>query len=232
MKKQQLLGSLLLLAVAVIWGTAFVFQRVGMDSIEPVTFTASRMTLSAVAVGILAVFLNKKETRGETAKRKSSARYSVIGGVFCGIFLASASIFQQKGIVYTTAGKAGFITAFYILLVPVIGFVIFRKRNTWLVWLAVLLGIAGMYLLCISDGFRLAQGDTYVFICAVYFVSIILSGKGMRFRLRLSSLLLQLLFPGRRHLLRKRPALRRLFRRWYRLHTAALSPAASDIRSR
>ena len=169
MKKQQLLGSLLLLAVAVIWGTAFVFQRVGMDSIEPVTFTASRMTLSAVAVGILALFLNKKEIRGETAKRKPSARYSVIGGVFCGIFLASASIFQQKGIVYTTAGKAGFITAFYILLVPVIGFVIFRKRNIWLVWLAVLLGIAGMYLLCITDGFRLAQGDTYVFICAVLF---------------------------------------------------------------
>ena len=73
------------------------------------------------------------------------------------------------GIVYTTAGKAGFITAMYMIIVPVIGFVLFKKRNTWIVWLAVLIGVAGMYLLCITEGFTLTRGDTLVCICAVLF---------------------------------------------------------------
>ena len=82
---------------------------------------------------------------------------------------AAASIFQQMGIVYTTAGKAGFITAMYMLLVPVIGTVFFHKRNSWIVWLAVLIGVAGMYLLCMTEGFRLTRGDTLVCICALLF---------------------------------------------------------------
>ena len=154
---------------AIIWGTAFVFQRVGMDKIEPVTFTASRMTLAAIAVGLISGLHEKRPAFETPEQRKSYSRNTIAGGICCGSFLASASIFQQIGIVYSTAGKAGFITALYILIVPVISFVLFRKRGTWLTWVAVLMGVTGMYLLCVNESLHLAQGDMLLLICAVLF---------------------------------------------------------------
>ena len=174
-----MLGNMLLLLTAVIWGTAFVFQRVGMDSIEPVTFNAARMWLAAAAIGLVAVLTGKKsdsqdkkpvsgltDTRDKAQERRKN---TIIGGICCGSFLTAASLFQQMGVVYTTAGKAGFITAMYMLLVPIINFVFFKKKNTWLVWTGVLVGVFGMYLLCITDGFSLTYGDTLVCICALLF---------------------------------------------------------------
>ena len=174
MKNTKLLGNSLLLFTAMIWGTAFVFQRVGMESIEPVTFNAARMALAAVFVGSVSFLLWKKEKKSASPARtaEEQRRYSrntVIGGVCCGCFLSAASILQQMGLVYTTAGKAGFITAMYILLVPITGSLLFRKRNTWLVWLAVLFGVAGMYFLCITEEFRLSHGDTLICLCALFF---------------------------------------------------------------
>ena len=158
---------------ALIWGTAFVFQRVGMESIEPITFNAARMALAAVAVGMVALLTQRNgrdfpENRS-VEEQKQYKKSTIIGGIGCGCFLSLASILQQMGLVYTTAGKAGFITAMYMLLVPIIGFVFFKKKNTWLVWLSVLLGVVGMYFLCISGEFRLAYGDSLVCICAVFF---------------------------------------------------------------
>lgn len=158
---------------ALIWGTAFVFQRVGMESIEPITFNAARMALAAVAVGMVALLTQRNgrdfpENRS-VEEQKQYKKSTIIGGICCGCFLSLASILQQMGLVYTTAGKAGFITAMYMLLVPIIGFVFFKKKNTWLVWLSVLLGVVGMYFLCISGDFRLAYGDSLVCICAVFF---------------------------------------------------------------
>ena len=199
MKDRKMLGNALLILTAMIWGTAFVFQRTGMESIEPITFNAARMALAAVAVGAVSVVTAPAEknrfageritspgerisgSNGEVTgpgeritgpgeeQRRAYHRNTVIGGICCGTFLAAASIFQQMGIVYTTAGKAGFITAMYMLLVPVIGTVFFHKRNSWIVWLAVLIGVAGMYLLCMTEGFRLTRGDTLVCICALLF---------------------------------------------------------------
>ena len=173
MKNWRCLGNGLLLLTAFIWGTAFVFQRAGMDSIEPITFNAARMALAAVAVGLVA-FLTRQ--RGQkvsalrtSAEQKQYRQNTIVGGICCGIFLSLGSIFQQIGLVYTTAGKAGFITAMYILLVPVIGFVLLKKKSTWLVWTAVLLGVIGMYFLCISGEFRLSHGDVLLCICAVFF---------------------------------------------------------------
>lgn len=201
MRDRKILGNALLILTAMIWGTAFVFQRTGMESIEPITFNAARMALAAVAVGAVSVVTaqaGKKRLSGagtvvadsgeslsgsneegsgpgdETSgsweeQRRAYHRNTVIGGICCGTFLAAASIFQQMGIVYTTAGKAGFITAMYMLLVPVIGTIFLHKRNSWIVWLAVLIGVAGMYLLCMTEGFRLTRGDTLVCICALLF---------------------------------------------------------------
>ena len=199
MKDRKMLGNALLILTAMIWGTAFVFQRTGMESIEPITFNAARMALAAVAVGAVSVVTaqtGKKRLAGERItgpgerisgsngevtgpgeritgpgeeQHRAYNRNTVIGGICCGTFLAAASIFQQMGIVYTTAGKAGFITAMYMLLVPVIGTVFFHKRNSWIVWLAVLIGVAGMYLLCMTEEFRLTRGDTLVCICALLF---------------------------------------------------------------
>ena len=178
-KNRKMLGNLLLLLTAMIWGTAFVGQRVGMDSIEPVTFNAARMWLAAAAIGLVAVLTGKKsdsqdkkpvsgsaDTRDRAQERRKN---TIIGGICCGSFLTAASLFQQMGVVYTTAGKAGFITAMYMLLVPIINFVFFKKKNTWLVWTGVLVGVFGMYLLCTTDGFSLTYGDTLVCICALLF---------------------------------------------------------------
>ena len=173
MRHRQLLGSLILLIVAVIWGTAFAFQRMGTGVIGPMTFTASRMTLSAVAVGFVS-FLIKDPAMADAAETSARRRDTLTGGIFCGLFLVSATLFQQIGIAYTTAGKAGFITALYILLVPIISTVFLRKPSSWIVWIAVLLGLAGMYLLCMTEGFSLARGDALVCVCAMLFTGHIL----------------------------------------------------------
>jgi drug/metabolite transporter (DMT)-like permease len=173
MRQRQLLGSLILLIVAVIWGTAFAFQRMGTGVIGPMTFTASRMTLSAVAVALVS-FLIKDPAMADAAETSARRRDTLTGGIFCGLFLVSATLFQQIGIAYTTAGKAGFITALYILLVPIISTVFLKKPSSWIVWIAVLLGLAGMYLLCITEGFSLARGDALVCVCALLFTGHIL----------------------------------------------------------
>ena len=189
MNNKKMLGNLLLLLTAMIWGTAFVFQRVGMDSIEPITFNAARMALAAVMVGALAFGLRQRHSKG--VPRQSDAGASVPGtevnvtrqaeesdlpwshtwkgGICCGLFLTAGSVFQQMGVVYTTAGKAGFITAMYMLLVPILNFLLFKKKNSWLVWLAVFLGVGGMYLLCVKEDFTLTRGDILVCICALMF---------------------------------------------------------------
>lgn len=173
MRHRQLIGSLILLIVAVIWGTAFAFQRMGTGVIGPMTFTASRMTLSAVAVGFVS-FLIKDPDMADAAGSSARRRDTLTGGILCGLFLVSATLFQQIGIAYTTAGKAGFITALYILLVPIISTVFLRKPSSWIVWIAVLLGLAGMYLLCMTEGFSLARGDALVCVCAMLFTGHIL----------------------------------------------------------
>ncbi len=166
---KKIIGNLLLILVAVIWGTAFVFQRTGMEQIEPITFNASRMTLAAVAIGILSLFQKPSAMLKDSNDAKSARRTTVIGGVLCGVFLTAGSIFQQMGLVYTSAGKAGFITALYVLLVPVLNLLIFKKRSSFVVWIAVLLGVFGMYLLCINDVFSLSSGDSLIMVCAFLF---------------------------------------------------------------
>ncbi|MBQ6520397.1 MAG: DMT family transporter [Anaerolineaceae bacterium] len=173
MKNKQMTGNLLLLLTAMIWGMAFAFQRKGMESIGPLTFTAVRMGLAAIVIGSAALISRSREEKSHpsitTEDKQIRDKNTLLGGIFCGIFLAAASIFQQFGMVTTSAGKSGFITAMYVLLVPIINFLLFRKRNSLLVWIAVFISVAGMYLLCMTEGFRLAHGDTLLLLCAVMF---------------------------------------------------------------
>lgn len=172
MKNRSILGFILFILVAAIWGTAFVFQRIGMDSIQPYTFTAARMSLAAVAVSLISVFIKSPAPAGVTEREYN--RNSVTGGVICGFLLVAASLFQQVGIVTTSAGKAGFITAMYILLVPVLGSLFLKKHSSWRVWLSVAMGVTGLYLLCMKDSFRLEYGDSLICVCAFLFSAHIL----------------------------------------------------------
>lgn len=164
MNKIQLRNSLLLLLTAVIWGSAFVAQSVGMDYVEPFTFTFARSIIGGIVlIPCILVFADRK--RGEHKVTKTEW----IGGVCCGIFLFAASNFQQYGILHTTVGKAGFITALYVVIVPVLG-IFMKKRVSFLMWICVALSVAGLYLLCIPKGsFALSYGDFLVVICAMLF---------------------------------------------------------------
>ncbi|MBQ9767373.1 MAG: DMT family transporter [Lachnospiraceae bacterium] len=176
-------GNLLLLLAAFIWGVAFVAQSEGMKYVGPFTFIGIRSFLGGFALliflGVRNLCAQKKRgiTEGSpaTEEKKSFSRKDLfLGGLCCGLVLFTASTLQQIGIQYTPeSGKAGFITALYIVLVPLCG--VFRKKKIgWHVWLAVLVALVGMYLLCITDGFSIAKGDIYLILCAVAFTGHIL----------------------------------------------------------
>lgn len=177
MKNRKTLGSLLLLLTAMIWGTAFAFQRAGRGAVGPFAFVAARMALSAAAAGLAAFLHGLGRARAEAPpaeERRAARRAALEGGACCGVLLGAASLFQQAGIVTTTAGKAGFITAMYMLLVPILELLLFRRRQGAVVWTAVALGVAGLYLLCVTGGFSLARGDALVCVCALLFAGHIL----------------------------------------------------------
>lgn len=157
-------GSLILLLTAFIWGTAFVAQSVGMDHIEPFTFNCIRNFVGATAL-LPVIFVMGKLKKDKTPE---DTRTLIVGGICCGIALAVASTLQQIGIQYTTSGKAGFITALYIIFVPI--FASFTKKKPKpTIWLSVALAIVGMYLLCIKEGVSINKGDLYIFLCAIVF---------------------------------------------------------------
>ena len=175
---KKVLGNILLILTAFIWGTAFVGQRQGMEHMGPITFNACRMALAALTIGTVSFVLRKRDAQKQQdmsdQSRREYRKNTVIGGICCGFFLTIAALFQQMGMVYTTAGKGGFITAMYILLVPVINWILFKRKSRPLVWIAVLMGIAGIYLLCVTEGLTLEKGDALVMVCPFFFAGHIL----------------------------------------------------------
>lgn len=171
MNKFVLRQSLLLLLTAAIWGVAFVAQSVGMDYVEPFTFNAVRSIIGGIVL-LPCIALLKKVNGGQdkaATEKKADQKTLILGGVICGILLCIASNLQQFGIQYTTVGKAGFITAMYIVLVPVLG--IFLKKKAGIkIWCGVLLAVFGLYMLCMTDGsFSLQKGDFLTLLCAIAF---------------------------------------------------------------
>ena len=168
MKKQQIRNSFLLLLTAVIWGNAFVAQSVGMNYVGPFTFNSIRCFIGGLVLIPCIGFLEKQERDTAGISKPENRKMLILGGVSCGIALAAGSSFQQFGILHTTVGKAGFITAFYIIIVPILGLFLKKKCGPF-VWLGVVIALAGLYFLCITESFSIGQGDIYVFICAIMF---------------------------------------------------------------
>ena len=169
MRKSSLQGSLMLLLTALIWGLAFVAQSVGMEYVGPFTFNAVRFLIGGfVLMPCIALLRHFRPERVSLQDRSSRKKISLQGGLACGCCLFAASSLQQIGIMTTTVGKAGFITAMYIVFVPILG-IFLGKRVTLPVIGGVLLAVAGMYLLCITDGLSIGRGDLLVLFCAVVF---------------------------------------------------------------
>ena len=158
----------ILFLTAFIWGTAFVAQSVGMDHIGPFAFNAVRSYVGGIALSPGILFCNRRKTAEQRQTEQANRKTLVLGGVCCGTALAVASLFQQVGIQYTTVGKAGFITALYIVIVPILG-IFFHKRVGMKLWVSVVIAIVGLYLLCMTGSFALQLGDLLILICAFCF---------------------------------------------------------------
>lgn len=171
MYHSQLKGTVLLLITALIWGAAFVAQSVGMDYIGPFTFSAARDVIAIIVlIPVILLFTDKRAdgTYPPILQQLKPDRITLIGGAWCGLVLGAADTLQQVGISMTTAGKAGFITALYIVLVPLMGHFIGRKVPR-IILACVALAIAGFYLLCINGDFQVSFGDFLVLCCAIFF---------------------------------------------------------------
>lgn len=172
MKHNNVRQVLFPILAALIWGTAFVAQDLCADVIDTFSFNAARSYIAVVALGIV-IFIFEKLKKDKVAltpaEKKQSHRDLLVGGFCCGTALAIASNFQQAGIAAgTDAGKAGFLTTLYVVLVPLFG-LFFKRKVTLPVWIAVALAVASLYLLCIKGDFSLAMGDLLVLVCAVCF---------------------------------------------------------------
>ncbi len=165
-------NAFMLLLASFIWGTAFVAQSVGMDYIGPFTFNGIRSLIgAAVLVPFIFLFswLQKREARkNKEAVPAGDTRDLLIGGCTCGVLLFIATSLQQVGLMYTSVGKSGFITAFYIVFVPVLG-IFLKKKTGWKVWAAVGIALVGLYLLCITEEFTIGFGDILTIFCALTF---------------------------------------------------------------
>ena len=169
---RQFRGSILLFLTAFIWGTAFVAQKSGMDLVSPLMFNGIRTLIGGIVL-VPVIALMSRKSRPDASEKSSSGdrRTLLIGGICCGFCLMAAGGIQQVGLCYTTAGKSGFITALYVILVPLFGLFI-KKRIRPIFWACVAASAVGLYLLCIpaDGGFgAINKGDLITMLCAVLF---------------------------------------------------------------
>ena len=175
MERNSLRQSSLAVLAALIWGTAFVAQSVGAEHVPAMAFNAARAVIAFVFLLILCTVRRAAYHRqGKPVTTTCSRKDLLVGGFCCGTALALASFLQQKGLETTSSGKAGFITALYIVLVPIFG-VFLKKRVPKTVWFSVVLAVAGLYCLCVTESFTISSGDICVMLCAVVFTIQILS---------------------------------------------------------
>lgn len=164
---RKLKGNVLLLITAMIWGSSFVAQSIAGDSLGAFTFNASRSFVAALFLFPFSFLFDKLNKKAEN-KPFQNKKKLILAGIICGAALCIASAFQQIGISHTTVGKAGFITAMYIIIVPLLSRLLGKPIHP-IIWVGVLLSVAGLYLLCISDSFSVSIGDIFMILCAFCF---------------------------------------------------------------
>jgi len=166
---QSVRADFFMLLTAAIWGTAFVAQRAGMEFVGPYTFNAVRFALGAASLVPFLFF--KTEQAPQTSHMRLP--HLLLSGLLAGSVLFLGSSFQQVGIVYTTAGNAGFITGLYVILVPIMGLLL-RQRPGIGVWIGAVLAVAGLYFINETKGLHLGKGDLLVLVCAFFFAAHVL----------------------------------------------------------
>lgn len=166
----KLKNALILLLTATIWGVAFVAQSVGMDYVQPFTFNGVRSIIGGlVLIPVIFVLDRKKKAEEKDYKAPGDRKTLILGGICCGVALGIATNLQQFGVMYTSVGKVGFITACYIIIVPVLSLFLGKKCSPAVAG-AVVLAVAGLYLLCMSGSDRgIQKGDFLVMICSFIF---------------------------------------------------------------
>jgi drug/metabolite transporter (DMT)-like permease len=172
---QRLSANMLLLLTAVIWGFAFVAQRVGSQYVGAFTFNGIRFALGSISLIPLIIYFNRRSKSNGNSKDNAylNPKRTILYGALVGIALYAGATLQQIGLIYTTAGKASFITGLYIVLVPIAG--IFLKHKTGRnAWLGVLLAVVGLYLLSVNENFSIGYGDMLEVIGAVFWTMHIL----------------------------------------------------------
>jgi len=177
MKKQisrSILGhEALLLLTAIIWGLAFVAQRAGMESIGPFVFNGIRFLLGSISLLPVIILLNRSnlpagKQGNPTALQAKKHKLMWVSGLISGLVLFIASSFQQMGMVFTTAGNAGFITSLYVIMVPLLGLIFGLKVNRY-TWIGALLAVIGLYFISVNTGFSIQKGDLLVLASAFFF---------------------------------------------------------------
>ncbi len=173
MNKKATIGSIQLFLTAVIWGVAFVAQSDGMNYVGPFTFNCVRSFLGSIVL-LPCIWWMRTRNREENARQKEGGTGTLIaGGLCCGLFLFLGSSAQQIALQYTTVGKAGFLTALYIVLVPAVSMV-FGKKTDKKIWFCVCVALVGLYFLCVRDGWSIGTGDGYLLLGALFFTGHIL----------------------------------------------------------
>ena len=168
-RKQARRHSLLLVLTALIWGTAFTAQSAGGDTVGPYTFNCIRSLIGAVVLLPVIQFSDRLQLSKNRPVSSKDWRTLLVGGAACGAALAAGSNLQQMGLYLgSSAGKAGFLTACYMLLVPVLG-LLFHKKCGWNVWVGIAAAVVGLYLLCIKGDFSIQFSDLLLLLCAVVF---------------------------------------------------------------
>ena len=161
MDKQVYKANTLLMLTAVIWGTAFVAQRVGMSYVGPLTFNGIRFALGTMVLLPLAIMQkNTKARETENTVVPLMTRPAIFGGIVAGVVLFCGATLQQIGLIYTTAGKAGFITGLYVIIVPILGLLL-GHRPGWGGWVGAFLASIGLYLLSVTEALTFAPGDLW-----------------------------------------------------------------------
>ncbi len=150
-----------------LWGFAFVAQRSGMDYVGPFTFNAVRFTLGGISLIPLLLINKKRKFNNKPLLPLSSNKILLKGGIIAGVILFFGASFQQGGMVYTTAGKAGFITGLYIILVPILG-IMFKQKTSAAIWLGAVIALVGLYLLSVNENLTIGLGDLLVLASAFF----------------------------------------------------------------